>query len=105
MPPKKDPNKPKGRTSAYAFYVKHRREHYKKIGEEVAFTDFSRQCSENWKKMDDSDKAKFFKMAEEDRQRYDTEMGAYIPPDSAGKKGKRRRNKKQKDPNQPKRAM
>lgn len=103
MPPKKDPNKPKGRTSAYAFYVKHRRLHYKNKGEEVAFKDFSKECSEMWKEMEDGEKDKFFKLAEEDRRRYDKEMCDYVPADGAGKK-KRRKNKK-KDPNMPKRGM
>lgn len=103
MPPRKDPNKPKGRTSAYAFYVKHRRLQYKNKGEDVNFTEFSKECSESWKDPK-LDKTKFFKMAEDDRRRYDKEMAKYVPPEGAGKKGKRGW-KKTKDPNQPKRGM
>lgn len=106
MPPKKDPNKPKGRTSAYAFFVKERRAEKKAKGQEVEFTAFSKECSDLWKDMNDDKKKKYYTNAEQDRQRYETEMGNYIPPeDGSGKRGKKRRNKRPKDPNQPKRAM
>ena len=104
--PKKDPNKPKGRTSAYAFFLQHRREQYKKQGENVHFTVFSKECAELWRGMKDGEKTRFFKLAEEDRSRYTKEMARYVPPeDAASKNGKRRRNKAPKDPNKPKRPL
>ena len=44
MPPKKnrDPNKPKGRMSPYAFFVQERRAQYRQKGQEVKFTEFSK---------------------------------------------------------------
>ena len=107
MPPRnKDPNKPKGRTSAYAFFVKTRRQKYQDEGKQVKFTDFSRECAELWKNMDEDEKTSYHEKAEEDRKRYQREMANYNPPsddEEGGGHGRRRRRKK--DPNMPKRSM
>lgn len=54
---RKDVNKPKGKTSAYAFFVQTcREEHRKKNPEQsVNFAEFSKKCSERWKVSDPSD--------------------------------------------------
>ena len=44
---RKDPNKPKGRMSSYAFFVKYCREEVK--DESVDFAEFSKSCSARWK--------------------------------------------------------
>lgn len=102
MPPKKnsDPNKPKGRTSAYAYFVADCREQSKKAGKSVSFADFSKECSERWKRMSDDDKTEFHELAKQDKQRYDKEMKNYVP--SAGPK---KRSRRKKDPNAPKRGL
>lgn len=48
---KGDPGKPKGKMSAYAYFVKTcREEHNKKNpGVTVNFSEFSKKCSERWK--------------------------------------------------------
>uniref|UniRef100_A0A3P9IM38 High mobility group box 2a n=1 Tax=Oryzias latipes TaxID=8090 RepID=A0A3P9IM38_ORYLA len=47
----KDPNKPRGKTSAYAYFVATCREEHKKKhpGTSVNFSEFSKKCSERWK--------------------------------------------------------
>lgn len=47
----KDPNKPRGKTSSYAFFVATCREEHKKKhpGTSVNFAEFSKKCSERWK--------------------------------------------------------
>ncbi len=108
---KKDPNKPKGRMSSYAFYVQKERSDCKSNGVEVEFTAFSKKCALNWKDMDADDKADFTELAQKDKERFDSEMAAYVPSegyDDKGKlggNGKKKRTKKEKDPNMPKRAM
>lgn len=103
MPPKNtDPNRPKGRTSAYAFFVKHRRETFKKQGKSMDFSSFARDCSDAWKDMKDDSKKRFSEMAAEDKKRYDKEMSTYVAPaDSARGRGRGRK----KDPNAPKRPL
>lgn len=101
MGPKKDPNKPKGRMSAYAYFVQQKRKDYRDEGKEVDFIAFTKECSEEWKD-EDLDKSEFEKKADEDKIRYTKAMKEYTPRDS-GAKGKK--SKKGKDPNQPKRAM
>jgi len=94
--------KPKGRMSAYTFFVQTCREEHRKKhpNENVNFTEFSKKCAERWKQMTDKEKKRFADMAEKDKQRYDREMASYVPP--AGEGGRKR---KKKDPNAPKRPL
>ncbi|KAG5852123.1 high mobility group protein B3a [Anguilla rostrata] len=92
---KGDPRKPKGKMSAYAYFVQTCREEHKKKSPEIPvnFAEFSKKCSGRWKTMSVKEKSKFEDMAKQDKVRYDQEMMTYMP----GKKGKK------KDPNAPKR--
>ncbi|XP_036403454.1 high mobility group protein B3a [Megalops cyprinoides] len=92
---KGDPRKPKGKMSAYAYFVQTCREEHKKKSPEIPvnFAEFSKKCSGRWKTMSGKEKAKFEEMAKQDKVRYDQEMMHYMP----GKKGKK------KDPDAPKR--
>ncbi|XP_060903009.1 high mobility group-T protein-like [Labrus mixtus] len=94
----KDPTKPKGKMSSYAYFVQTCREEHKKKHPEasVNFSEFSKKCSERWKTMSSKEKGKFEDKAKLDKVRYDREMKTYIPP--MGTKRKR-----YKDPNAPKR--
>lgn len=97
-------NKPRGRMSSYAYFVQKTREDFKKKhpNENVVFAEFSKKCSDTWKKMSDSEKKKYIQMADKDKKRFDSEMKDYVPPkDGKGKRGK----KNKKDPNAPKRAL
>uniref|UniRef100_A0A8C6FK81 HMG box domain-containing protein n=1 Tax=Moschus moschiferus TaxID=68415 RepID=A0A8C6FK81_MOSMO len=93
---KGDPKKPKGKMSAYAFFVQTCREEHKKKNPEVPvnFAEFSKKCSERWKTMSGKEKSKLDEMAQADKVRYDQEMKDYGPA-----KG----GKKKKDTNAPKR--
>uniref|UniRef100_A0A8C0ADE1 HMG box domain-containing protein n=1 Tax=Bos mutus grunniens TaxID=30521 RepID=A0A8C0ADE1_BOSMU len=75
---KGDPKKPKGKMSAYSFFVQTCREEHKKKNPET---------------MSGKEKSKFDEMAKADKVRYDREMKDYGPA-KGGKK---------KDPNAPKR--
>ncbi|KAK7130755.1 hypothetical protein R3I94_016035 [Phoxinus phoxinus] len=94
---KGEPGKPKGKMSAYAYFVKTcREEHNKKNpGVSVNFSEFSKKCSERWKTMSPKEKTKFDDLAKTDKVRYDQEMMHFNP----GKKGQ----KQKKDPNAPRR--
>lgn len=98
-------NRPRGRMTAYAFFVQTcREEHKKKHPEEnVVFAEFSKKCAERWKTMLDKEKKRFHEMAENDKKRYDTEMQSYTPPKGEKQRGKKR--KQIKDPNAPKRSL
>ena len=93
---KGDPKKPKGKMSAYAFFVQMCREERKKKNPEatVNFAEFSKKCSERWKTMSGKEKSKFDEMAKVDKVHYDQEMKDY---------GSAKGGKKKKDPNAPKR--
>ncbi|XP_063061914.1 high mobility group protein B1b [Engraulis encrasicolus] len=94
----KDPRKPRGKMSSYAYFVQTCREEHKKKHPEasVNFSEFSKKCSERWKTMSAKEKGKFEDMAKADKVRYEREMKNYIPP-----KGEKKRRFK--DPNAPKR--
>ncbi|MBZ3880092.1 High mobility group protein B3 [Sciurus carolinensis] len=78
---KGDPKKPKGKMSAYAFFVQTCREELKKKNPEVPvnFAEFSKKCSERWKAMSGKEKSKSDEMAEVNKVRYDQEMKDYGP--------------------------
>lgn len=99
----KDANKPRGRMSAYAFFVQTCREEHKKKhpGESVVFAEFSKKCSGRWRLMGPPEKRRFEQMADKDKARYEREMASYVPSD--GSTAKKRKQKK--DPNAPKRAL
>lgn len=94
----KDPRKPRGKMSSYAYFVQTCREEHKKKHPEasVNFSEFSKKCSEQWKTTSAKEKGKFEDMAKQDKVRYEREMKNYIPP-----KGEKKRRFK--DPNAPKR--
>jgi len=98
---KGEPGKPKGRMTAYAYFVQTCRDEHKKKHptEAVAFAEFSKKCAERWKMMNDKEKQRFQALAEKDKKRYDNEMRDYVPPKNAKKR------KRTKDPNAPKRAL
>ncbi|XP_014601686.1 PREDICTED: high mobility group protein DSP1-like [Polistes canadensis] len=104
MPRGKD-SKPRGRMTAYAFFVQTcRQEHKKKHPEEkIIFREFSKRCANRWKTMSDKEKKRFHEMAEKDKKRYDAEMLNYTPP--KGEKGRGRKRKHIKDHNAPKRSL
>ncbi|KAF0038574.1 hypothetical protein F2P81_009058 [Scophthalmus maximus] len=94
----KDPSKPRGKMSSYAYFVQTCREEHKKKHPEasVNFAEFSKKCSERWRTMSAKEKGKFEDLARQDKARYEREMMSYTPA-RGGKK------KKFKDPNAPKR--
>lgn len=97
-------NKPRGRMSSYAYFVQKTREDFKKKhpNENVVFAEFSKKCSDTWKKMSEAEKKKYIQMADKDKKRYESEMSTYVPPKDGGKK---KGKKAKKDPNAPKRAL
>jgi len=106
MPSSKVAGKPKGRMTAYAYFVQACREESKKRhpDQAIAFGEFSKSCGARWKAMTAQQKAPFQNQADNDKQRFDSEMSTYVPPPEAGRKrgGKR---KQAKDPNAPKRSL
>nr|CAI5825082.1 unnamed protein product [Callosobruchus analis] len=105
MPRAKGDSRPRGRMTAYAFFLQTCREEHKKKhpDENVVFTEFSKKCAERWKTMSDKEKKRFHEMAETDKKRYDAEMQNYTPPKGEKQRGKKR--KQIKDPNAPKRSL
>jgi len=100
----KDKAKPKGTMSAYACFVQVIREEHKKKHpeEQIVFSEFSKKCAEKWKTMTAKEKKRFEDMAATDKQRHDREMVAY---NAAHAQVGGRKRKREKDPNQPKRAL
>ena len=102
MPPKSvKGKKPKGRISAYAYFVASRREAFKEEGKHLDFSAFSKDCASRWKEMDDDERKAYVEKATEDKARYDKEMRTYDASAPTKKRGRRRK----KDPNAPKRPL
>ena len=112
MPPKgskrpKDPNRPKGRMSGYAFFVQARSEDAKAENNTLPLREFSKKCSMEWKGLDSPTRQKYESMSAEDKIRYDREMADYVPPPDNGADfdDSSRKKKRKKDPDAPKRGM
>ncbi|XP_058119699.1 high mobility group protein B2-like [Anopheles ziemanni] len=106
-PAKVKDNKPKGRLTAYNYFLQTCRDEHKKQhpDEQVIFAEFSRKCGERWKTMLESEKQRFHEMAEKDKQRYTLEMQSYVPPQDSPGAGRGKKRKQAKDPNAPKRGL
>lgn len=97
----KDPNKPRGRTTAYGYFVVTEKETFQKEnpGAKINFGDFSKLCGKKWQGMGEEDRVDFEEKAGVDKIRYEREMSTYEAPPGEKKKTKKRK----KDPNAPKR--
>ncbi len=112
---KKDPDAPKRGKSAYIFFGQEYREKAKKQlieehGDDYKHTMVMAKLGEMWNELktstkpkDKKDVAKFEKMAEDDKERYEAEKEDYTPP-SEEELSDKLSSKKKKDPNAPKRG-
>ncbi|KAG7269637.1 hypothetical protein CRUP_016428 [Coryphaenoides rupestris] len=91
----KDPKKPRGRMSSYAYFIQTSREEHKKKHPEAS-VNFAKFSKKSLNGMTAQEKGKFEDKAKLDKVRYEREMKTYIPPHGDKKK-------RFKDPNAPKR--
>mmetsp|Transcript_23542 Transcript_23542/g.35608 ORF Transcript_23542/g.35608 Transcript_23542/m.35608 type:complete len:393 (+) Transcript_23542:110-1288(+) len=75
---KKDPNAPKKALSAYIFFCNDKRATIKaKMPENTTQPDLMKELGRQWKEVTDKSKAKYIKMADKDKVRYEKEMKKY----------------------------
>jgi len=72
MPKRHADGRPKGKVTAYAFFIRHQHEVNKHV--QIPFSEFSKQCSEIWKTLPDNQKLPFQEQADGDRIRHEHEM-------------------------------
>lgn len=76
----RDPDLPKRPTNAYLIFCEMEKERIKKELEEKspgAVTDLSKTLTENWKNLNDEERKPYYKLYEDDRERYQREMVVY----------------------------
>ena len=111
----KDPNAPKKNMSAYLMYQNTMRESFRAENPGMTFGQLSKFTSAMYKSLTPEEKARWEEAALQDKARYQAEMANYTPPHGFNANGvliqthdqsagSRRYNKKNKDPNAPKRA-
>jgi hypothetical protein len=97
----KDKDAPKRATSAFFYYLQHRRPILKGEQPSLGNQDIVSKMSEEWKEMKDSEKAPFQKLANTDKERYAKAKEEYAKKGGAGKtsaaKGKKSVDKKKKE--------
>lgn len=73
---------PRGRRSAYAYFIKEASENFKKEhpNEEIEFAVFSKKCEETWKQLSESEKLKFYQLADDDKKH--SNAAPYRPPEN-----------------------
>jgi chromatin remodeling complex protein RSC6 len=79
-----DPNKPKGPKGAYMCFVQIARPKINAAHPDMKFADIAKMLGEQWKSMDPETRTGYEKMAEQDKERYQREISAYVPMDAAG---------------------
>ena len=72
---KKDPNKPKGASSAYIFYSSAMRPKLKKDGDSIG--DVAKKIGVEWGKLSDKEKAPYQKLADADKVRAQKALAKY----------------------------
>merc|ERR1739848_416888 len=75
-------NPPKKNLTSYIIFGNERREAVKEANPDAAAKDIMKLLGEEWRDLDDADKAEYTKMAEKDRERYVAELEAF--KDSGG---------------------
>jgi len=75
---KKDPSKPKRSMSAYMNFAKAMRPVIKQEQPEMAFAELTRAVATKWRETTDSERAPYMAMAEQDKQRYESEKAALV---------------------------
>jgi hypothetical protein len=111
----KDPNKPKGKKSAYIIFCTKKREEAKKLlNPDAKATEVTSKLGQMWNELKNSKKTADKKMiqlceqeAAEDKARYDEDMKDYVPPSddelvANNGNGKGKGKGKKSDPNAPK---
>ena len=107
MPKKRNKNVSKAplkNYSAFIFFLKSCKEELfrKEPEEKPSAADLTKLCTSRWKAMTESEKKKYYQLAEYDKKRYKAEMATYHCRQTFGKSISKR---KLKDPNAPKRFM
>lgn len=110
--PEKDVNAPKRPLSSYLLFQNAQRECYKRDNPGMTFGQLAKYTSHMYKNLTPEEKAVWEARSQQDKARYDAEIGTYVPPPGHDARGvliedmrPRKRNKRQpKDPAAPKRA-
>jgi high mobility group protein B2 len=107
---KKPEDYPKAALSAYFIFVNDNRDKVKEKNPDMKLTQVLSEVGSMWKALSESEKARYEKLAVEDKKRFEADMEAYIANGGkvfkrGGKSSKSGKSKKEKDPNVPKRAM
>jgi len=100
---KKPKNAPKNPKSAYIFYCQDTRPNVKTEMPELNAKEVLKELGGRWQNTDDDTKAKYQKMAEDDKVRYAEEMKTYVPSEGEEEE-KPRKKRAKKSKNAPKNA-
>ena len=73
----KDKSHPKKPKSGYMLYCEEHREKVKSTLDNGSFSEVIKKMAKNWNSLDESGKAKYFSLAEEDKGRYARELEDY----------------------------
>jgi uncharacterized protein (DUF736 family) len=103
---KKDPAAPKRAKSAYMFFCDAERAHVKEENPDMKATEVTSELGSRWNALKEKGETAlkpYANLANQDRERFETEKAAYVPSEDVEESGGRRKRAK-KDPLAPKRA-
>lgn len=85
----KDPDAPKRGKSSYIYFCLENRDKIKKKNPEMDAKDLTKELGRMWREdVSDEEKAKYVKMSEKDKSRYEKEKETYVPSENVSKKKK-----------------
>lgn len=98
-----DPTRPKGKITAYAFFIRYKHEQKDPTMANLPFSEFSKRCSDEWKSSDETAREAFIQMARDDKVRFDEEIGVWKA--NGGMQKAKAAKRAAKDVNEPKRPQ
>lgn len=79
--PKKDPNAPKKPVSSYICFCNELRDSVRQKNPAMSITYIAKELGKMWGLLSTKDKVKYENMAKKDKERYETAMTSYTPPE------------------------
>lgn len=98
-----DPSRPKGKITAYAFFIRHKHEVKDAAMSSLPFSEFSKKCSTEWKESSEEQRQPFLDQATMDKERFDRETSVWKA--NGGQTRERAKKRATKDVNEPKKPQ
>jgi HMG (high mobility group) box len=102
---RKDPNAPKKWKTGYILFCVDQREKLKSENQGLSATQITSRLGALWKNLSDKEKEKYEVLSKKDKDRYESDMSSYNPPESSGPAESGRKSRAKQERTGPKRPL